>query len=228
MESITDGIRAVIFDFDGTLYHPKGMKKRLVLSSIFHLSLVLRDRKFRRIYKGVDFGSADEFRRAYVYFLADGKKSSFEKVSSWKNKVYMPSMTRILEKGFPARSDIFEVFNKLHEQGIKTAVFSDYDFVPERVAAIGADGISGNLFSSEELGLLKPCPRGFFEIARILDVAPSEVLVVGDRDDTDGQGARNCGMKFIHILNKDFEKKEADGVDAHRLSWENFSRMILS
>ena len=47
--------------------------------------------------------------------------------------------------------------------------FSDYAFVKERMAAVGfADGICANLFSAEELGALKPCPRPFLDIAAAL------------------------------------------------------------
>ena len=38
------------------------------------------------------------------------------------------------------------------------------------------------------------------DIARELGVAPGRVLVIGDRDDTDGEGARRSGMPFSLVV----------------------------
>ena len=37
----------------------------------------------------------------------------------------------------------------------------------------------------------------------MLNEKPADILVIGDRGDTDGQGARNSGMQFLLVNKKD-------------------------
>ena len=53
------------------------------------------------------------------------------------------------------------------------------------------------MVSSESFGALKPAPRPFLEIAAKLNISPENILVIGDRNDTDGLGAESAKMKFI-------------------------------
>jgi putative hydrolase of the HAD superfamily len=50
------------------------------------------------------------------------------------------------------------------------------------------------VITSCEVGRAKPDPGIFLEAARRLDVAPSEVLHVGDRWELDVEGARRAGL----------------------------------
>ncbi|MDR1583097.1 MAG: HAD hydrolase-like protein [Prevotellaceae bacterium] len=36
-------------------------------------------------------------------------------------------------------------------------------------------------------------------MAKCLNAAPEKVLVIGDKDETDGRGAKNAGMWFLKI-----------------------------
>jgi FMN phosphatase YigB (HAD superfamily) len=79
--------------------------------------------------------------------------------------------------------------------------------------------------SSQELGGLKPAPQLFLKLADQLKIAPEKILVVGDRDDTDGQGAINSGMKFIQI--RKASTKDALTTDSHPLLfWEEFAQVF--
>ena len=116
-------------------------------------------------------------------------------------------MEKILgQKKFAAHPKIYEVFKALSEAGTKIALYSDYNLIKERALSCGIKQEALDLckcfYSSETLGCLKPAPRGFLQIAADLGAKPKECLVVGDRDDTDGQGARNAGMKFVQIKTK--------------------------
>ena len=53
---------------------------------------------------------------------------------------------------------------------------------------------------SKRLGGLKPCKESFEKICRALDLHPEECLMVGDREDTDGDGAKSVGMAFEHVV----------------------------
>ncbi|MBW2264536.1 MAG: HAD family hydrolase, partial [Deltaproteobacteria bacterium] len=85
-------------------------------------------------------------------------------------------------------------------RGLKTAVLSDYGRVAERVEALRLPvTLFDDLASAEDAGALKPSPLPFLMSARNLGLEPDQVLVVGDRDDMDGQGAMAAGMAFLRL-----------------------------
>ena len=72
--------------------------------------------------------------------------------------------------------------------------------------------------NSESYGGLKPIGAPFLDLADKMNTSPDKVLVIGDRDDTDGQGARLANMPFVLICN---QKKKSKG-----LSWADFYSKI--
>lgn len=217
MRTLTDGIKAVIFDFDGTFYASHGIKRRLMFSCLSSLVYLKGDREFRRMNRGRDFGSSEGFYEEYCRFIGP-------KAKQWKDNVFMPAMIKVLKR-YKARKDTSSVLNVLKSAGIKIVVFSDYNRVEERMEAIGLSrDLVSSVYDSESLGLLKPCPRGLMNISRDLNVDPKEILVVGDRADTDGEGAIKCGMKFIKIGKMENELNEKDITV---LSWEQFLSNII-
>lgn len=52
---------------------------------------------------------------------------------------------------------------------------------------------------SNEYGLLKPRPEIFLETLSRIDVEPSEAVHIGDKPDLDILGAKNAGLKAIHL-----------------------------
>lgn len=84
------------------------------------------------------------------------------------------------------------------EQGGKTALVSDYP-AREKLLALGAEALFDAVVANGEPdgpAGLKPSPEGFLIAAERLGVAPAACLVVGDRDDADGEAARRAGMAF--------------------------------
>lgn len=53
------------------------------------------------------------------------------------------------------------------------------------------------LVFSDEVGASKPSPQVFFQAAIGLDVAPNQIVHIGDRESNDVVGPRNVGMKAI-------------------------------
>lgn len=213
---------AIIFDFDGTLYDNYKIGKHLVLSNIFYLFKIGADRKIRKAIKGVDFGSKEAFFNEYYKRLSERTGMSCKRAQKWYETKYIPFMIKTLKKHYKCQPEIPELFKLLEEKGIKTAILSDYDQVPARMEAVGIDSaVCKNLYSSVELGGLKPAGRPFIKVAEDLGVAAERVLVVGDRNDTDGQGARNCGMQFIQMKIQG-TKEKAEDVKHPLLSWNEF------
>ena len=80
---------------------------------------------------------------------------------------------------------------------LRLAVYSDYPFLKERMEALGISYGRTPLYGPESFGAQKPAARPFIRIAGDLGLSPEEVLVIGDRTDTDGLGAFNAGMRFF-------------------------------
>ena len=192
--------KAVVFDLDGTLYDKKGLPLCLVLSQIPSLGvgLLSRERKARKSLLGMAFPDGDSFYEALFAEMASPGEDT-AKIGRWYNNKYMPSMVRILERHFTAYPWVERTIFTLKSWGVKVALLSDYGMAEEKLSALGlsSDLFDGGVYAAPETGGLKPCPVPFLAIARHLGVDPGDVLVVGDREDTDGEGAARAGMKFL-------------------------------
>jgi HAD superfamily hydrolase (TIGR01549 family) len=85
--------------------------------------------------------------------------------------------------------------------GGRTALVSDYP-ARSKLEALGASDLFDTVVASGEPGgprRLKPHPEGYLLAAARLEVEPSACLVIGDRDDADGEAARAAGMAFRRI-----------------------------
>jgi HAD superfamily hydrolase (TIGR01549 family) len=99
------------------------------------------------------------------------------------------------------RQRLFDQISTFRATGGRTAIVSDYP-AKVKLRALGADHLFDAVVASGEPGgpgRLKPYPDGMLLAADQLGVAPSECLVLGDRDDADGAAARAAGMNFRKI-----------------------------
>lgn len=192
-------LKAAIFDLDGTLYDKSGLAWRLIASQLLcgRLRMLKCEREVRRELRGRHFASEDDF---YDNFFARFAKPEFAR--RWYFEEYMPDMVAILRKHYRIAPWVESTMLELRSNGCKIAVFSDYGFVCEKLKAIGYNlDWADYLFDAPELGGLKPSKKSFEKICEEMNVKPSECLMIGDRDDTDGAGARSVGMAFVHVKN---------------------------
>jgi len=82
--------------------------------------------------------------------------------------------------------------------GGKTAVVSDYPAACKLASMQIAALFDAVVACGEASGALalKPDPAGYLQAAAALNVEPARCLVIGDRDDADGEAARRAGMDF--------------------------------
>ena len=191
---------AVIFDLDGTLYDKKHLPVYLAGAQFFHLGLLRAERKVRKTLSGMHFRSEEAFYSEFFTRIAVESGHGAEKVRDWYFRKYLPSMAAVLRKRYRLRPWVKELLTLLKVRGIPVAVYSDYGAVEEKLQALGFSlswvAATG---CAPTFGGLKPDPAGFLRMAEKLGVEPGRVLVVGDRDDTDGEGARRSGMHFLLV-----------------------------
>ena len=191
--------KAVIFDLDGTLYDKSGLARRLVWNQLRRgrLALLKREREVRKELRGKHFESEEAF---YDAFFARFDRP--ELTRNWYFEEYMPDMVAILRKHYRIAPWVETTMLELRTHGRKVAVFSDYGCVQKKLEAIGFRlSWADYLFEAPALGGLKPCKKSFVKICKEMQLQPSDCLMVGDRTDTDGKGARSVGMAFKLVKN---------------------------
>lgn len=213
--------RLVLFDFDKTLYQGRYFAVRLLMANFPYVMRVRAERDARRGLAGQDMGSGGRLRSELCGRMARLMGCDADTAERWYVGRYLPSMCRVLAKYGP-RPMAVEVIGELLDAGVKVGVLSDYPRTRERLAAIGLVDARVMCWSSEESGALKPACRPFVEAAREAGVGVDETLVVGDRADNDGCGARAAGMDCLLIKGK--RATGRDGFEA--LAWGGVVRRL--
>jgi HAD superfamily hydrolase (TIGR01549 family) len=193
--------KAVIFDLDGTLFDSKHLALRLVAAAPFDMFTIRAERQARQELAGCDFGTADRYYDAFFGVMSRITKKTSSALRHWYFDRYMPLFCNVLQQYYSPRPGTAELFDALAGVSINMAVYSDYPNVWQRLTAIGIepDVFGDDLYSPDDFGAQKPAPRPFLTIADTFGCRPEHVLVVGDREDTDGAGAEAAGMPYIRI-----------------------------
>ncbi len=214
----------IIFDLDGTLYHMKWYFKPIFTIMLLPQSLLLpRYMSLRKKYAGKEHDSGASLLTALAEDLAilNGRGNS-KQMHQWINQKFYRAFQNTMPFLRGSRPGLNNLLKRLGEKGIKLGVLSDFDRVSQRLRGLGiAPELFDTISSSESSGCLKPSPRGFLSIAEKWQTAPSRILVIGDRADTDGLGAKNAGMHFIRISDSLFKKPQA-------LSWKQIRALLES
>lgn len=195
-------IKAVIFDLDGTLYDNSGLSYLIVLHSIGHIRLLWCERKVRKEMAGLCCGDKDSTYNEFFKRIALMSGKSQSVVREWYLNQYLPLQAQLLQKHIRARKWVLPTLDKLRQKGLLLACYSDYGFISGKLKAIGIPAEKFDLIiDAPSAGGFKPCRKSLETVAGLLGVRPEEALVVGDREDTDGAGARAANMQCM-IVNR--------------------------
>jgi FMN phosphatase YigB (HAD superfamily) len=194
-------IKGVIFDFDGTLFDSAGFGFLLIAACPTDMFRIRKERLIRSRFQGRDYLTPEKYLNT---FFAEMSKVCFgrppEKLKSWYYNHYMPRMVKVLKNHFKPRPGFNELFQLMDSKTspLKAAVYSDYPFLKERMESLDLNVTERiRLYGPELFGAQKPAVRPFLQIAKDFNLSPEEILVIGDREDTDGLGAFKAGMRFF-------------------------------
>jgi HAD superfamily hydrolase (TIGR01549 family) len=193
-------ITGVAFDLDGTLYTLRGMRRHMTVALWRSLGVLRHLSKARAAIRPRDFEDGDALRHAFLGELGRRAGVGPERASAWYEDEFLPAFVQTLARRGRRRPHVLGLLARLRMAGVRLAVVSDYPVVTERLRAVGIPIEAFHALSSaEESGALKPSPRALLRMAQRWGLDPAAMLVVGDREDLDGDAARKAGMDYLDV-----------------------------
>jgi HAD superfamily hydrolase (TIGR01549 family) len=201
-------IRAVLFDFDGTLYAQLPLRIAMAGEMAIASAGTLFSRGPRVPRVIATFRKTRERLRNEPHGEPDGKPPIVTRQYTAVAETLSVSpaeVERIVDEWmyrrplkwlkYCRRRGLVDVLDWLELRGLRKGVLSDYPAV-DKLAALGLAGRFDPVVSATDpdVNALKPNPRGYVAAARRWDLDPSEILYVGDRIEVDAAGARAAGM----------------------------------
>jgi len=209
-------VRAVIFDFIGTLVSVKGY------------SLEASKRKLYRALCEAGFSMAcDDFLIAYTQSHEKYRVIRYGQLIEVTNAVWIsealnklgfnigPEDSRIKTavnvffddylNSLRVRRCAKKILKILSLNGFKLGLISNFTYAPLIYAALRKLDLSrffDVVLVSADIGWRKPHVRIFNEALRRLGVSAGEVIYIGDSPDEDIKGAKDVGMRTIHVASQ--------------------------
>ena len=194
-------IRAVVFDVDGTLYDQGSMRRRMATALLLHclrhpgdLGLLRIVQTFREVREALGEEEVGDIARLQYTRPAERLKVDPDAVrrvaEHWLGERPLTHLPACRAPGVEA------LFAALRASGRRIAIFSDYPIADK----LDALGLAADLCVSAldpDVDRLKPNARGLERILERLDLPAEACLMIGDRDDRDGEAARRVGMPYL-------------------------------
>jgi putative hydrolase of the HAD superfamily len=206
------GISAVAFDLDGTLYPTYRLYIRLLPFLCGHLRFVAAFGRARTIIRREQerFPSSTppnfyDYQAQLTAGLLDEEPGRIKE--QIKNLIYRgwePYFSKI--KLFPY---VREILAELRAARFKLGLLSD--FPPQaKLNNLGLADCWDVVLCSEDTGAIKPAIQPFAELARNLGCPPEQILYVGNSRRYDAAGAKRAGMKTALLAGHGAATTEAD------------------
>jgi HAD superfamily hydrolase (TIGR01549 family) len=205
---VADGIRAVLFDVDGTLYHQNPVRALMAGEMALHGLRSLRDaRRVARIVR--TFRRTREQLREVEGAVGGLETLQYEQ-AAFRLEIQPAEVRAVVEEWMlqrplkhlriARRRGVTGLLQTLTARGIRAGALSDYP-VEDKLRALGiAAHFSLQLCTTDRaIDAFKPHPKGFWHACTLWGVAPEEVLYVGDRPEVDGVGAAAAGTRCVIV-----------------------------
>jgi FMN phosphatase YigB (HAD superfamily) len=201
------GLKAIIFDVDGTLYTQARLRRAMAIRVVRHaIAHPLSGGRVIQVLRA--FRSAQEYlRSAGCSDSICGKQ--FQLTCEWTGlgddqvrgivELWMEKEPLPLLKGC-LRPGLLAVLESAKAAGIGLGVFSDYA-ADKKLEAMGIRHYFNTICAAqdEEIGRFKPHPKGLEVTLNRLNVSPEHALYIGDRPDVDVEAAQRAGLRAVII-----------------------------
>ncbi|MCA9774912.1 MAG: HAD family hydrolase [Myxococcales bacterium] len=191
-------IHAVAFDVDGTLYDKRAATGYYARAWLRHPRLMADFATVREGLRREGFRGdlrAEESRR-----LGAPLGSDPERVRVVLERVIYGEFSNYLARSVGPRRGLIALLERLTNLDVGLGILSDYPS-EAKLAALGLSRFKWRATLSAGCeGALKPAPEVFALLAERLGVAPERILYVGDREDSDVEGAMAAGMAAARIV----------------------------
>jgi FMN phosphatase YigB (HAD superfamily) len=207
-ELASDGVRAVLFDVDGTLYSQRRLRTfmaiemaRSIVTAPAQMPQTARIiLTFRRVREQLrELGAVAEplidlqfARTASALSIDESLVRSV--IHDWIFARPLPYIR------FTGRPGVSAVLTALRQQRLRIGALSDYP-TDGKLDALGVTHhFSLRLCTTDRaINAFKPHPKGFLVACEQWGLTPQEVLYVGDRPEIDGAGAAAAGTRCVIV-----------------------------
>lgn len=196
-------VRAVSFDLDGTLYDLERTRWRMLLATFPFWRTLRVGRRVREELRGRIFVDGAALLQQEAQSAAARLGRDLTSTKALLHELFDTRLVKVLRATGP-RAGTRLLLQRLIDEGLHIAVISDRGSIAEKLGALGLGDLPWSaLVSADDEGVLKPAPVLFERCAQRMGVDVSELLHVGDRDDTDGAGARSAGAAVVILGSQD-------------------------
>ncbi len=211
---MVEGIRAVAFDIDGTIYPTHRFYLKVWPYYLKNLKFFINFGKVRkelhrraasltRLDSSQEKDPAKSFYKEQSQLLAEKMHVSPEEAGRMIEDICYKGLVKYYTSVEPY-ADALKVIYEIKASGLKVAILSD--FPPEQKKDVwGMTKICDLVLGTESCGVLKPSTVPYLRLAQELGLEPWQILYVGNSKTFDVGGAKKAGMKSAFKL-KGFRK----------------------
>lgn len=192
--------KLVIFDVDGTLYDQSQLRRAMAVRLLSHVALTGNISTLRALkaYRHTREIAADaeqpDFENEAIAAAAHAGKMSEDQareiVVEWMHRRPLPLLARCRYAG------VAELFADLRKRGTLIGILSDHP-AEAKIAAMGLEADAIAFAGGDGVPLQKPDPGGLQHLMEKTDALPEETVLIGDRQDRDGEAGRRAGIDVL-------------------------------
>ena len=202
-------IKAILFDFDGTLLNRDDSVKKFI------------EEQYERLNQWVGHVSKEKYMTRFIELDSGGYV--------WKDKVYQ-QLVEELEITHVSWEDLLkdyineyknhcvpfphlhDMLDELRSSDIALGMITNGygKFQMDNIKALGIENYFETILVSEWEGVKKPNPKIFRRALKRLNVVPSQSIFVGDHIENDIRASENVGMKGIWKRTFQWDKAQTE------------------